>query len=134
MRIAIASGFPLYSSSICPRVYPMTNGSIASRCEGLGRQLQVYLFSGGCINVTCVAQVIFYITVSHREIWIDVAFEFCKNLFVCLPKNIGKDIEATAVSHADYDFLNPKFRRFIDDGLQCRDRILAAFQRKAFLP
>ena len=60
------------------------------------------------------------------------ALEFVKQRAVRLAHHLGQHIEASAMRHADHDFLHAEIAAALDDLLKCRDQQLAAVEAKTF--
>src|ERR1700730_3871158 len=59
------------------------------------------------------------------------ALEFIENRLVRLPHDLGKDIEAAAVRHAEDDVLDPQSAAALDNLLQRRNHGFAAVETEA---
>jgi len=60
--------------------------------------------------------------------------KFGEDLFVDFSQNVGQNIQPAACAMPMTTSLTPSFGRLVNDGLQCWDRILSAFEGEALLP
>ena len=68
-----------------------------------------------------------------HALWVEVALELGEDLAVGLADDVGKDVQAAAMGHAEHRFLDPALRRLVEDGVEKRDRRLGAFEPEALL-
>src|SRR5581483_7681383 len=59
------------------------------------------------------------------------ALELVKDLAVRLAHHVGQNVQPTAMSHAQHDFLHAKLSATLDDLFECRNRRFTAVNSEA---
>ncbi len=103
--------------------------------RGIGQEFEVHVLAVRGFHLGGKPEVVFHVAVAETLVGDIFAFKFGENLFVGFPKGIGQHVQSSAVGHADHDFLYRNFGLHggADDGIECGNGGLTAFEREAFL-
>ena len=100
---------------------------------GVEAQGQVDQAPGG-VHVRGEAQVVFDVAGDLTPVALEAPLELAEDVPRRLAEDVGQDVEAPAVGHADDDLLDPLAPGALDQLVQQRDQDLAALQGEALLP
>jgi len=84
-------------------------------------------------GLTRKAEVVFHIAIAKTEVGLGNSLKFVEYVFVGLAQDVGQNIEATAVGHADHHAFHTELSGSVDGGVERGYGVFSTFERESLL-